>query len=719
MHIFSRFLLGDTVVHYVTEENDGPVGLRLLPTSMEKDIVPHRQDLSAMPEAKPFLNWGAYPVAAQVEPLVQVCVRYDKRAAGFTPGQSMRNTTTSGAFRLVGQTCDDSDKEVRICTELCAPNGLSAKHVLAWEKSTNFLSCHSELENTSLERITLEMVSSFTLGFITPFAETDASDRLSVHRFRSSWSSEGRHARQTLEELELERSWANHEQKCERFGQVGSNPVRRWFPFAAVEDSVAGVMWGVQLEASGSWQLELYRKDDFLHLSGGLADYETGHWFKHLEKGDYFVSPAAYIATVKGGLEDICGRLLAAQDETGREVPPSERDLPVVFNEWCTSWGKPAHDSLIRTAQAISSLGIKYLVIDAGWYAGKSGVWANSQGDWEASPMLFPQGLRKTCAEIRARGLIPGLWFEFEVAGETSSIWEKQDWFLTLDGGTLQAGTRRFFDFRQPEVRDYLRDRMTRLLLDCGIGYLKIDYNEPIGIGCDGAESPGEGLRQHLEEVKNFIASLRQTVPGLVIENSSSGGHRAEPSFISLTDMTAFSDSHETKEIPVIAANLNKLVSARKLQIWVVLHPIDDDKRLYYSLAASFLGRMCLSGEIAELSPHQHELVRGAAGYYRELIDIIVRGPGQRVENRNDNHRYPEGWQALLKTSADCSRLLVVFHAFAGTDRLPVQIKLPAGNWRLVSAFCDKSETPALVDGVLTFPDAREFSGAVALLQKE
>ena len=95
-----------------------------------------------------------------------------------------------------------------------------------------------------------------------------------------------------------------------------------------------------------------------------------------------------------------------------------------------------------------------------------------------------------------------------------------------------------------------------------------------------------------------------------------------------------------------------------------------------------------------------------------------MRGPGTRVENRNDNHRYPEGWQALLKTSADGSRLLVVFHAFAGTTHRPVRINLPDSEWRLVSSFCDKSETPVLVGGVLTFPDAREYSGAVALLQK-
>ena len=33
----------------------------------------------------------------------------------------------------------------------------------------------------------------------------------------------------------------------EKFGQIGSMPVRGWFPYAAVEDKSAGVVWAAQL----------------------------------------------------------------------------------------------------------------------------------------------------------------------------------------------------------------------------------------------------------------------------------------------------------------------------------------------------------------------------------------------------------------------------------------------------------------------------------------
>ena len=90
-------------------------------------------------------------------------------------------------------------------------------------------------------------------------------------------------------------------------------------------------------------------------------------------------------------------------------------------------------------------------------------------------------------------------------------------------GRPLTSGVRRFWDFRQAWVREYLNSKVVGLLKECGFGYLKIDYNETIGIGCDGAESLGEGLRSHIEAVQDFIRSIRQELPDLVIENCSSG----------------------------------------------------------------------------------------------------------------------------------------------------------------------------------------------------
>jgi len=126
-----------------------------------------------------------------------------------------------------------------------------------------------EAENTGKEPLPLDLLSSFHLGHISPFAADEAPHRLLIHRFRSSWSAEGRLQSATVEALDLEPSWSRGGVSSVRFGQVGSMPVRGWFPLVAVEDQAAEVLWGASLAWSGFWQLELYRKDDALQLAGG------------------------------------------------------------------------------------------------------------------------------------------------------------------------------------------------------------------------------------------------------------------------------------------------------------------------------------------------------------------------------------------------------------------------------------------------------------------
>ena len=66
---------------------------------------------------------------------------------------------------------------------------------------------------------------------------------------------------------------------------------------------------------------------------------------------------------------------------------------------------------------------------------------------------------------------------------------------LTSDGKVIISGSRRFWDMRSKWVEDYLSEHVIEFLGNNGFEYIKIDYNETIGIGCDGAESYGEGIR--------------------------------------------------------------------------------------------------------------------------------------------------------------------------------------------------------------------------------
>jgi alpha-galactosidase len=596
---------------------------------------------------------------------------------------------------------------------------LRCEHQLSWQGNTPVFSSRVSVRNAGKKPVTLEMLSSFSLGGMTPYASDDAPNRLLVHRYRSAWSAEGRLDTQGIEDLQLERSWIGHGIACERFGQVGSMPVRGFFPFVALEDREAGVLWGAQLACPGSWQMEVFRKDDFVALSGGQADREFGQWFKTLKSGETYDTPVATIGCIKGDIDQLAQRLSSAQEGPLANLPKIENELPIVVNEWCTSWGNPTQENLLALAKRLQGTPAKYLVIDDGWAERPGEAALQSNGDWIVKKRAFPDGLAATTKAIREHGLIPGIWFEFEVCNPGSKAFDLSDHHLQRDGRVLQVGSRRFWDFRDPFTFDYLTKKVIHLLRDNGLGYLKVDYNDTIGFGVDGAESPGEGLRQHLEGMQKFFRKMREELPDLVIENCSSGGHRLEPSMMGLCAMGSFSDAHETREIPIIAANVQRLILPRQSQIWAVLRKSDNAQRLAYSLAATFLGRMCLSGEVHDLSPAQWKLAVSAMELYRRVYPVIRDGHSTFHGETGKSWRHPQGWQAVLRTAKNGKRALLVAHTFGKAFPKSVQIPLTESGWKIDEAWPAKSGLKSSLKGKsLQLDLSGEFLATVISLRR-
>ncbi|MBR2099966.1 MAG: hypothetical protein IJ927_01385 [Eubacterium sp.] len=192
---------------------------------------------------------------------IQFRVRGDSFGGPYINGISLANGESFDKCELA---YSDDEK-----SEYISSDGykITAYHI---EKNGVF-ECYTVFENNSDSVATLELLSSFCINNI---------DADTLHRATSFWSAEGKFLSQKLTELNMEPSWSGHGYRVEKFGQLGSLPVRKWFPFAAVENSQTGEFIGVQLYCPSSWQIELFRRKDPLTLTGGLADFDFGHWSK-------------------------------------------------------------------------------------------------------------------------------------------------------------------------------------------------------------------------------------------------------------------------------------------------------------------------------------------------------------------------------------------------------------------------------------------------------
>ncbi|WP_309400126.1 glycoside hydrolase family 36 protein [Cerasicoccus maritimus] len=696
----------------------GGIELRLCPKSKVNELIARRAKIDGRPECL-----AGHAQVVKPDSIVQVKLAQDPMDFGFLEGLTMQDSQTTLGLRPVENVAADSehgDGVIVTCLENKA-SGLRVFHYMEPTPVEGTLRMWSKVVNVGDAPIELEHLSSFVLSGLTPFAPDDAAGRLRLHRFQSWWSNEGKHEDTLLEDLHLVRNWQGNILTNERFGQVGTQPVRKYFPFVALEDTEAGVLWGAQLAWAGSWQMEVTRRADAVSLSGGLADYEFGHWMKVLQPGESFESPKAHVACVVGSIDDLTAKLVEAQEAFLPEPPESEKDLPVIFNEWCTNWGSPSHDKTIALAKRLQGTGVKYIVIDDGWAKRPPEATMQSNGDWILDNEKFPHGIQATCEAIREMGFIPGVWFEFEICNPGSQAFAQTEHQLHRRGRVLTVGSRRFWNLNDPWVIDYLDHKLIRFLRDSGFGYLKVDYNDNIGMGCDHPDSLGEGCRQQVEGIYRQFKRVKEHVPELVIENCASGGHRLEPSMMALTSMSSFSDAHESTNIPIVARQLHYLLPPRQSQIWAVLHPSDSAERLVYSLTATFYGRMCLSGAVHELSDAQMDTVREAVALYRKVSPIIKEGKTHFLGEAPQCWRDPVGWSGICRVSKDGQQALVVIHEYERINTEALSVELPIqDDWKLTQAMADQTTaTPSFASQSLQLPAAKEFRGYVALLERQ
>lgn len=698
IQILEEYLFGDMTARYVTDQNKEKVGLILLPACEE---IPVHIGKKQEPDS-----------------LVQIKIAGDTYGGAYSQGSTLRNSQTVQLLKYWKQELLQDEKKQTIITSLKDGRGYVVRHFLTWAKGDLFCRSFCEFENNSGEPAVLEMFESFSMGGISPYIEGDCHDQIIVHRLRSRWSQEGRLESLPIERLELEPAWADHAVRCERFGQAGSMPVNKFFPYLVLEDQKNHIFWGAQIAHGASWQMEIYRKDEGIAMSGGLADREFGHWMKRVETGDCFQTPRAILSVGKcRDIDDISYRLTKSGEEGANQAPESEQELPIVFNEYCTTWGCPSHKNISSILEAVKGKGFTYFVIDCGWYKEEGVPWDISMGDYEVSEDLFPEGLAKTVDAIKEAGLQPGIWFEIENTGRASKAYQMTEHLLKRDGKVLTTDMRRFWDMQDPWVEAYLTDRVIGTLKKYGFTYMKIDYNDTIGIGCDGAESLGEALRQKIDATMKFLEKVKAEVPGIVLENCASGGHRLEPGFMQATSMASFSDAHECVEIPIIAANLHRCILPRQSQIWAVIRKEDSLKRIAYSIANTFLGRMCISGDVTELNTQQWDLMDAGIAFYKKIAGIIKSGKSFRFGPDINSVRNPQGWQGLLRVGEE-NDACVVLHTFGGELPEVIRIPLPDNrSWELADIYSDTPVEVTLKEQTLYHTPAENFK-AVAILLK-
>lgn len=307
-------------------------------------------------------------------------------------------------------------------------------------------------------------------------------------------------------------------------------------PFAALAvpgaTEQSGEVYGISLVYSGNFQITADQDAyDHTRVVAGINP-QTFRW--KLAPGERFLTPEAILAySGRGyaGISHIYHELYKKRLCRGKY-----RDAcrPILVNNWEATYFQFNREKLLEIASTAADLGVELFVLDDGWF-GKRDDDSSSLGDWFVYEQKLPEGLRQVSDEIHKLGLKFGLWFEPEMISEDSRLYEEHpDWVLHADGYAITPSRNQYIlDLSRSEVQDYLIERVSSILENNRIDYVKWDMNRNFAeLGSASAIPSGELPHRYILGVYRIMEILTSRHPDVLFEGCSGGGGRFDPGML-------------------------------------------------------------------------------------------------------------------------------------------------------------------------------------------
>ncbi|MEU7476916.1 alpha-galactosidase [Lentzea sp. NPDC042327] len=527
------------------------------------------------------------------------------------------------------------------------------------------------VRNDGTAPLRLESVTSLVLGGLGPLATAD------VLRAENDWLAECRWRRQPARLTVPDRNGRHPDYRHKGAEVVAGRGV--WsscghLPMGGVTDRATGRSWVWQVEHNGGgWRWELGEQDGSGYVAlSGPADLDHG-WNRVLAPGEEFRTVPVALAFSAGGGPDDAFAALTRYRRVTRRPHTDHDDLPIIFNDYMNClMGDPTTAKLLPLVDAAADAGAEYFVIDAGWYAEIGESWWDGVGAWQPSRTRFPGGLGEVLDRIRDRGMVPGLWLEPEVIGVRSPLTRSlpDEAFFRRSGTRVGDCGRHHLDLRHPAARAHLDEVVDRLVGEWGVGYLKLDHNVDPGSGtsAEEGESPADGLLGHNRAHLDWLDGVLDRHPHLVLENCASGGMRIDHALLSRLQLQSTSDQQNHDRYAPIAASAPTAITPEQSAVWAYPQPEDSLDEVAFGLTSALLGRIHLSGKLADLAPPARALVHEALAVYKAIRADLPRAvpswplglPG-----------WEDPWLALALSTSSATYLAVWRRGGADTVTLP------------------------------------------------
>ncbi|MGN9908937.1 alpha-galactosidase [Phytohabitans sp. LJ34] len=415
----------------------------------------------------------------------------------------------------------------------------------------------------------------------------------------------------------------------------------------------SGRVWAVHLAWSGDKRVWAERH------SAGQAAIACGELLApgevRLAPGERYATPWAVAAWSDAGLDCLSARLHAWI--RARSGPRGPR--PVVLNTWEAVYFDHDPDRLDRLVDLAAEAGVERFVLDDGWFAGRRDE-RRALGDWHVDKERWPAALHPLIERVHSRGMDFGLWVEPEMVSPDSELARAHpEWVL----GPAHAPTWRFqrvLDLANPAAYDYVLERLTALLTEYPISYLKWDHNRDL-------LREGAAHRQTTAAYR-LLAAVRAAFPTLEIEGCAAGGARIDLGMLDLVDRVWTSDNNDPLERQRIQRWTSLLVPPEYLGGHLgaaTAHVTGRTSDLSFRLATALFGNAGIEWDLTAATPDERAAVAGWVARYKALRPLLHTGTVVRTGG-DDPDRFVHG-----VVSADRGTALYAYVALRPAESAP------------------------------------------------
>lgn len=271
-----------------------------------------------------------------------------------------------------------------------------------------------------------------------------------------------------------------------------------------------------------------------------------------LSPGEAFQSPEAVIVYSDQGLNGMSQTYHKLYRTRLARGVWRDRPRPILINNWEATSFDFDEGQILGIAKTAAELGIELFVLDDGWFGARNDD-RTGLGDWVVNTKKLPQGIDGLARQIESLGMKFGLWFEPEMVNPNSELFRAHpDWIIKVPGRRASLSrNQHVLDFSRPEVVEHIYERMSDVLRNSSISYVKWDMNRYI-TECysltKAADEQGKVFHKYILGVYSLYERLTGEFPDILFESCSSGGARFDPGMLYYAPQTWTSDDTDAVE---------------------------------------------------------------------------------------------------------------------------------------------------------------------------